>query len=118
MSVKICYKDGNIKDFCDKSPLIEQLKDVDHVYITVTEDYGKSAEMFLKSISKVSPFEPLPPVDLRVEKGNTIIGAKLSKEAKELNKSLALYWVVSEIVNFQKRLDTKLSDMVKTIKSW
>jgi hypothetical protein len=117
VSVKICYKNGQKKDFSNESSVADQLKDVDYVHITVTDDYGKSAENFLKCVSEMSPFEIIPPVDLKVEKGDMIIGAKISKNAKNLGQNLALYWLVREIVSFQSRLDNKLNDIIKNIKT-
>jgi len=116
MSVRIDYKNGESKEFCEDSPLAEQLEGANHVHITVKEDYGKSAESFLKSVIEVLPIQALPAVNVTVEKEDMIIGAKIAKNAKGVKKNLALFWLIREMVQFQKKIDTQLSDIVKEIK--
>lgn len=117
MSVKICYNDGTMRDFCEEASIVEQLDNANHVHLLVEEDHGKSAQSFLQKLANISPFEIVPPFDVNVEHKNLLIGAKIAKEAKKLKKQIYLYWLAKEMATLQKKIDSELGDMVKDIKN-
>ena len=116
MSVKICYEDGTMRDYCEETSVADQLVNANHIHITVSDDQGRSASSFLQGLANLSSFDVLPPVELRVEKDNMILGAKVAKQARDLSRKITIYWLAKEMVKLQKKIDTELGDIVKDIK--
>lgn len=114
MCVKICYKDGTMKDFCESKSLLDQLNNADHIHISVIDDMGRDAEKFIKTFK--NQLTLIPPLDMRVEVQNSIIGKKIEKKIKKLNKNLAVSWLIKEMVHFQKDLDKSLLNIKNEIK--
>jgi predicted nucleotidyltransferase len=116
MSVKICNKEGKIKDFCSTESIESQIENASHVHLEVGLDNGKKAVEFLEKLRKASKYTSIPPIDIRVEMGNTINGARIARSAKSLKKSLALYWIIRELTSFQRRLDIRLANIISQMK--
>lgn len=115
MSVKIFYKKGDTKEYCDKASIFDQLSGASHICITVSEDSGKCADLFLEKLSNLTSFEILPPINLNVKKDDMLVGAQIARKAKKINKKIMIYWLTKEMIKFQQKIDSELSEIAKTI---
>jgi hypothetical protein len=114
MSVKIVYKNGKIEDYTKEKCLVDQLSDASLVEINI-EDIEK-ADQFLSDVSNKTRYEILPPVKIKVDHKDTIVGAKIAKKAKQASKATVLMWLAKEIVKNQFNLESRLNDIILTIK--
>lgn len=114
MSVKIFYKDGKVREFTDKECVVSQLNNASIVKIEV--DNTQKANCFLSAVCEIPDYVVMPPVEIKVDHKDTIIGAKMARKAKSTNKRVAITWLVKEIVKNQANLESKLDDIICTIR--
>jgi hypothetical protein len=114
MSVKIFYKDGKTKDFTENECVVAQLSNASIVKIEV--DNTQKADCFLSAVCDIPSYLVLPPVEIQVDHKNTIVGARIARKAKCASKRAALTWLVKEIVKNQANLESRLNDIILTIR--
>lgn len=116
MSVLIKYHDGSEKVFCKQECLALQLKNAKIVNISTVEDDAKAANEFLNAFCDLSSFFVLKPIEISVDHGNSIVGARVLRRSKMTNKAMAMRWLVKELVQFHSSVDSKLSDIINSMK--
>ncbi len=114
MSVKIFYKNGNTKEFSENECVVAQLSNASIVKIEM--DNTKKADCFLSAVCEIPSYVIMPPVEIKVDHQNTIVGARIARKARCTSKRAALTWLVKEIVKNQANLESKLNDIICTIK--
>jgi len=113
MSVKILYLDGKEREYSENEDLISQLDNASTVEIGI--DNPEKANNFLSAVCDIPSYIILPPVTIKVNHQDTIVGAKLARKAKSISKRTAFAWLVKEIIKNQANLESKLSDIIMEI---
>lgn len=111
----VIYKKGKKQKFCPGCPLKDQLKDADMVKITVLDDNGNSAKDFLLRLNKDILNGSIPCVPIEVDRQDSILGARIARQAKMVNKNLQYSNLVEKLVYMQKYIDDKLNDIINYI---
>lgn len=114
MSVKIFYKDGKTKDFSENECVVSQLNNA--LIVKIEVDNTKKADCFLSAICDIPSYLILPPVNIKVDHKDTIMGARVARQARCVSKRAALTWLVKEIVKNHANLESRLNDIILTIK--
>lgn len=116
MSVLIKYNDGSEKVFCKSECLASQLKGAKLINISTSEDEARSANEFLNAFCDLSTFFVLKPIEISVDHGNSIVGARVLRKSKMTNRAMAMRWLVKELVQFHNQIDAKLHDIITSMK--
>lgn len=114
MGVKIFYQDGTQREYSENECVVSQLNNASIVEIGI--DKPEQAYKFLSAVCDTPSYIILPPVTIKVNHQDTIVGARLARKAKCVNKRTVLTWLVKEIVKHQANLESKLNDILLTMK--
>lgn len=115
MSVRILYKNDQIREYDPEEPIGSQISNAKSVTISTEDDLGRAALTFLEHLKVVSKISILQPFKINVMKESTLAAKKAQRQAKEIHKSLTMNWALKELIKSQISVETKISDLVDVI---